>query len=174
MFLDKRRISILTKVTGIVVALAFIVTLAIPIIGQGIFQGPVPQNRQNAAEQAQEVDDEAFQEQLDALQALLKSEPKNAEAWVSLGNLQINRGDMDEAVKAYQEAVKVNPDYPEGYYRIGQVYLAQGKTDEAIKNWEKFLALESTSPLAESVSAQLAVLKAPPTTAESEKDEDKE
>lgn len=166
MFLDKRRISVLTKVIGALVALAFVITLAIPLLGGS--PGSVPQNRQDPAEQQTEIDEAAFKEQLAALQSLLKDEPSNAQAWVSLGNLQVNHGDMVEALKAYQESVKVDPVHSEGYYRLGQAYLSQGQQDEAIKQWEKFVELDSGSPLADSVSEQLTALKSPPTTVEVE------
>jgi len=60
-----------------------------------------------------------------------------AEAYVLLGGIALQRGDLEGCLKYNKMAVKARPGFSEGYGNIGFVELQRGNIDEAIKNLEK-------------------------------------
>lgn len=71
------------------------------------------------------------------LHAALECSPNLAEAYVLLGGICLNRGDLDGCLNFNRKAVQVRPGFSEGYGNIGFVELQRGNVDEAIKNFER-------------------------------------
>jgi len=61
---------------------------------------------------------------------------------LDLGNLYLEEGMLDEALKVYRESVKINPYYAQGYNGIGLVYNARGEYDAAVEAYLKAVALK--------------------------------
>jgi tetratricopeptide (TPR) repeat protein len=80
--------------------------------------------------------DEAEKELLEALEC----SPSLAEAYVLLGGICLQRGDLDGCLKYNKMAVKARPGFSEGYGNIGFVELQRGNVDEAIKALERATA----------------------------------
>jgi tetratricopeptide (TPR) repeat protein len=80
--------------------------------------------------------DEAQKELFEALEC----SPSLAEAYVLLGGICLQRGDLDGCLKYNKMAVKTRPGFSEGYGNIGFVELQRGNVDEAIKNLERATA----------------------------------
>ena len=70
----------------------------------------------------------------------LECSPSLAEAYVLLGGICLQRGDLDGCLKHNKMAVKVRPGFSEGFGNIGFVELQRGNLDEAIKNLERATA----------------------------------
>ena len=66
------------------------------------------------------------------LQAVLKSNPTNAEAYVLLGSIARTHGALDQAAKSFMTAIDKQPDNSIGYRALAELYLAQHKTDAAL------------------------------------------
>ncbi len=66
------------------------------------------------------------------LQAILKSNPNNAEAYVLLGSIARTNGAPDQAAKSFITAIDKQPDNSIGYRALAELYLAQNKTDTAL------------------------------------------
>ena len=66
------------------------------------------------------------------LQAVLKSNPTNAEAYVLLGSIARTNGALDQAAKSFMTAIDKQPDNSIGYRALAELYLAQNKTDAAL------------------------------------------
>ena len=64
-------------------------------------------------------------------QAILKSNPTNAEAYVLLGSIARANGALDQAAKSFMAAIDKQPDNSIGYRALAELYLAQNKTDAA-------------------------------------------
>jgi tetratricopeptide (TPR) repeat protein len=74
------------------------------------------------------------------LHEALECSPSLAEAYVLLGGICLQRGDLDGCLKYNKMAVKTRPGFSEGYGNIGFVELQRGNVDEAIKNLERATA----------------------------------
>jgi len=60
-----------------------------------------------------------------------------AEAYVQLGGISLQRGDLEKCLDYNRAAVKVRPGFSEGYGNIGFVELQRGNIDEAITALER-------------------------------------
>ena len=60
-----------------------------------------------------------------------QKDPKNAEAWLNLGNAYRKAGNGGQAVTAYMEATRANPSFAPAYFRQAKIYETQ-------RNWEIF------------------------------------
>lgn len=58
--------------------------------------------------------------------------PNLAEAYVQLGGICLNRGDLQGCLEYNKKAVKCRAGFAEGYANIGFVYLNMGNAEEAI------------------------------------------
>jgi YaiO family outer membrane protein len=68
------------------------------------------------------------------LEALLRSEPENADAWVELGFVRSASGDAPGARAAFMQALEIAPDYDDA--RLGLAQLAYRSGDaEAARAW---------------------------------------
>jgi RNA polymerase sigma factor (sigma-70 family) len=70
-------------------------------------------------------------EAIPAFEAVLKLDPKNANAWNGLGWANFNSGKAADAEKAFQQAVALSPDHPAALNGLGQMYLSQKNYAEA-------------------------------------------
>ncbi|MGD9974111.1 MAG: tetratricopeptide repeat protein [Desulfatirhabdiaceae bacterium] len=69
--------------------------------------------------------------------AALECSPSLAEAYVQLGGICLNRGDLDGCLAFNQQAVKARPGFSEGYGNIGFVHMQKGNIDDAIVALER-------------------------------------
>jgi tetratricopeptide (TPR) repeat protein len=72
-----------------------------------------------------------------SLKAAVHCSPSLAEAYVLLGGLCLNKGDLDGCLKYNKDAINSRAGFSEGYGNIGFVYLQQGKIEDAIYYLEK-------------------------------------
>jgi tetratricopeptide (TPR) repeat protein len=77
--------------------------------------------------------DEAEQEFKEAV----RCSPNLAEAYVQLGGICLQRGDLEGCLKYNQAGVNARPRFAEGYGNIGFVELQRGNVDKAITALEK-------------------------------------
>ncbi len=78
-----------------------------------------------------------YEEAEKELFAALECSPSLAEAYVQLGGICLQRGDLDGCLKYNKHAVRSRAGFSEGYGNIGFVYLQKGNIDEAITALEK-------------------------------------
>lgn len=77
--------------------------------------------------------DEAEKEFLEAV----RCSPGLAEAYVQLGGICLQRGDMDDCLAYNKKSVTARPRFAEGYGNIGFIQLQRGEVDKAIDALEK-------------------------------------
>ncbi len=88
------------------------------------------------------------------LEALLATEPDNAQAHVLLGNILWQIGEDDEAAREHWEkGVELDPTLVSGWYALGFYYLYRNPPDmvQAQANWDKVLELDPNSLEAQNV-----------------------
>lgn len=105
---------------------------------------PIPPEMLRGMLQAahQALDSGAYQQAIAAYQAVLKRDPKNADAITHLGVILSIAGHDDNALEAFDKALALDPAYAHAWWDKAQV-LYERKQDYrgAIKAWEKFVAL---------------------------------
>ena len=72
----------------------------------------------------------------EAEKAFLKSsslDPKMPEPLGFLGEIQLKRGDNENALATLGRAVEIDPEYFEAYYHLARVYRRMGRSEEAGK-----------------------------------------
>jgi cytochrome c-type biogenesis protein CcmH/NrfG len=70
-------------------------------------------------------------------QSIVARDPKNAQAWVQLGNDFFDSRQPQKAVEAYGRALELRPNDPNVLTDQGVMYRALGQYDKAIANFEK-------------------------------------
>ncbi|MFP4668716.1 MAG: tetratricopeptide repeat protein [Desulfobacterales bacterium] len=84
-----------------------------------------------------------FNEAEEEFKEAIRCSPNFAEAYVQLGGICLQRGDIDGCLAYNQQSVKVRAAFAEGYGNIGFVQLQKGNVDEAIAALEKAVKFNS-------------------------------
>jgi tetratricopeptide (TPR) repeat protein len=80
------------------------------------------------------------------LQSVLKDNPKNAEAYVLLGNIQLVNKSLDQAEKSFRSAIDSQPKNSNGYQALANFYMSQKNTDAALVAIQTGLKEQPESP----------------------------
>jgi tetratricopeptide (TPR) repeat protein len=76
---------------------------------------------------------------------------KNPHSWAAhnnLGNVFIQKGQVDDAVVQYQKTLQINPNYPEAHNNLGVALSRKGRVDDAVAQYQKALAINPNYVLA--------------------------
>ncbi len=92
--------------------------------------GPAPQMPPPAA-------GDNYQARIQTMQQVVAREPKNAQAWIQLGNDYFDTRQAEKSIEAYTRALELQPDNPDVLTDQGIMYRALGQFDKAIANFEK-------------------------------------
>jgi cytochrome c-type biogenesis protein CcmH/NrfG len=85
--------------------------------------------------------DHASDAQISALEATVAKDPKNAEAWIELGNLRFDAQNIDGAINAYETALTIKPDDANVLTDLGVMYRKKGRPKEALALFNKAQAV---------------------------------
>jgi tetratricopeptide (TPR) repeat protein len=78
-----------------------------------------------------------FEEAEKEFREAIDCSPGMVEAYVQLGGICMQRGDLEGCLAYNKKAVQLRPSFSEGYGNIGFVYMQLGKIDEAIQALER-------------------------------------
>lgn len=78
-----------------------------------------------------------YQQNIQMLEGVVASDPKNRNAWVELGNNYFDSNQPMKAVEAYGKALELNPADPNVLTDQGVMFRQLGWFDKAIDNFEK-------------------------------------
>jgi tetratricopeptide (TPR) repeat protein len=70
-------------------------------------------------------------------------------AYLQLGNLNLSRGALTEAISAYQRAIAIEPQASEAHYGLGLAYKRAGEEARAQSEFEQYKQLEQNEAAAE-------------------------
>jgi putative PEP-CTERM system TPR-repeat lipoprotein len=76
---------------------------------------------------------------------VVKSDPKNIDAHILMGNAMAGLKDLETAVKQLQEAINLDPKQSKTYINLGVLHLARNKRDDAEAAFRKALEMEPQS-----------------------------
>jgi cytochrome c-type biogenesis protein CcmH/NrfG len=88
------------------------------------------------------------QDALKLAQEAVKADPKNVNAWITLGNILMDTSRFTEAVDAYQKALEIDPKNADVRVDMGTCYRDSGKPDIAVKEYRKALEINPNHALA--------------------------
>lgn len=80
------------------------------------------------------------------LEALLASDPRNADALCMLGTVMSDLGRHTEAATLLREALAVRPAFPEAHFNLGLALFETGILDEALGQFAQCLVLRRGAP----------------------------
>ena len=80
-------------------------------------------------------------EQVKLLKEAVAKDPKNVNAWISLGNMMMDTSRFSEAADAYEKALAIDPKNVDVRVDMGTCYRNMGKPDMAAKEYRKALEL---------------------------------
>ena len=99
--------------------------------GGSVQQAAAPQGVTSAAGMG------SLQSRIAELEKIVASDPKNVQAWVTLGNDYFDSQNPKKAIEAYSKALALNPDDPNVLTDQGVMFRAMGFYDKALANFEK-------------------------------------
>jgi len=67
---------------------------------------------------------------------------KEAEAYLHLGNLYFDSGELEHAIRTYSKAIGLDPDYLDAYKSRGNAYYKSDNLELAIQDYSKAIELE--------------------------------
>jgi tetratricopeptide (TPR) repeat protein len=73
---------------------------------------------------------------------LLASFDLQEEVHFGLGNVLLQRGNVDEAITQYQKALQIEPDYAEAHDNLGTLFVRMGRVEEGIAQFQKALRIQ--------------------------------
>ncbi len=82
-------------------------------------------------QQPPSADSSVRQQVAGLLHEAVTADPSCGEAWLELGNLQVQSGDYPSAIPLYTNAVDASPQLTEAWYRLGIAYDRTGRLDKA-------------------------------------------
>lgn len=90
---------------------------------------------------------DAYEENLDCQNKLIKINPENPDYWYEKGRIlnEMGRYEIDkykEAIKCFDEAIKLNPYNPDYFYNKGLVFVGCEHYEKSIKCFEKSLKID--------------------------------
>ena len=84
--------------------------------------------------------------QFDQMEQAAKMAPKNAQAWINLGNALMDAQRFGEAVGAYEKALALEPKNVPVLVDQGTCYRGIGKFDKAVEQYRKALKIDPNFP----------------------------
>lgn len=107
--------------------------MPVPSLGGGIMPGAMP---------GMTLPNADMQQRIARLEAAVAADPKNHDAWVSLGNDYFDTHQAQKSVNAYAKALALKPEDPNVLTDQGVMYRELGQFDKAIANFQKSSKLD--------------------------------
>ncbi|WP_020589232.1 tetratricopeptide repeat protein [Desulfobacter curvatus] len=76
------------------------------------------------------------------LQAFLKENPDNAQAWIKLGNAFFDIDRFGDSIHAYEKALSIEPNHPHVLTDLGVMYRRNNEPEKALKAFSKAVAVQ--------------------------------
>lgn len=92
------------------------------------------------------------------LMDVVKKDPKNLKANMSLGTFAIKSGQFDKAITRFNNIIAIKPS-PDAYFYLGTAYENLGKNDEAIDAYLKSKKLAANATLSKFIDEKVIALK---------------
>ncbi len=97
--------------------------------------------------------DEAVQ----ALESVIKEDPRVIEAWFMLGNEYFRRNELERAIETYTRTLELRPDYHLAVINKANVYRQLGDDDKAMAEYRTFMKIHPKNPRIRYEIAQILI-----------------
>ena len=87
-------------------------------------------------------------QEIQQLESLAKANPKNADAWIALGNAQMDAQRFAEAIISYQRSLEIDPKNVDVRVDMGTCYRGVGQPEKAIEEYRKGQKYDPRHPMA--------------------------
>lgn len=77
-----------------------------------------------------------------AFESALEIDPRYAPALVNIGNMQLEAGNVEEAVRHYERAILSDEEYAPAHHNLAVAYKRMGRTGDAVRELRKATRLE--------------------------------
>jgi protein O-GlcNAc transferase len=112
---------------------------AVFLMVQGGYAQPSNQDERHELSTAEKQD---LKRKEQDLRDYLSTNPRVAEAHLSLGNNYWAQGRDGKPIRHYLAAIKLNPNYAEAYYNLANVFFVQGEHEQAAQAYSKAIELK--------------------------------
>jgi len=85
-------------------------------------------------------------EEIRQLESLAQANPKNANAWLALGNAQMDAQRYAEAIISYQRVLELDPKNVDVRVDMGTCYRGIGQSERAIEEYQKAIKINPRHP----------------------------
>jgi len=82
------------------------------------------------------------------LKNAIEIDPKFSEAYLQLGIVYADRGELGKAVAAYRNAIAANPNLAEAHFRLAQAYKKTGEPLKASREFQAYRRIQQSDALA--------------------------
>ncbi len=86
--------------------------------------------------------------EIEMLQDVVRKDPGNLKAWITLGNDEMDSSMFDEAIASYQKALAIDPRNVDVRVDMGTCYRRIGKPDMAVQEYKKALEINPNHQMA--------------------------
>jgi tetratricopeptide (TPR) repeat protein len=178
--LDKKKVSYITKIGAVILALVFAATY-VPIF----FQPETATKKESQQDQMKRMIDtmkvaaenspkdvnvwmqladtyysqNMLNEALDAYKRAASIEPKNVKTRIGVTAAYYALGQIDTATVEINEAIKLDPKFSLSYYNLGLCLTAKGELKQAVAAFEKYIKLDPKGPQVAKAKEQIAALQ---------------
>lgn len=87
--------------------------------------------------------------EIQQLEAIAKANAGNANAWIALGNAQMDAQRFAEAIISYQRALDLDPKNVDVLVDMGTCYRGVGQPEKAIEEYKKASKIDPRHPMAQ-------------------------
>jgi len=108
-----------------------------PVIAAPTGAPPAPGSAADAAAAAEGGPTPELANHIAVLEQVVRSDPKNHDAWVQLGNAYFDSHQHQQSVDAYARALQLRPDDPNVLTDQGIMYRALRQYDRALANFQQ-------------------------------------
>ena len=85
-------------------------------------------------------------EEIRQLETLARANPKNANAWIALGNSQMDAQRYADAIISYQRSLDLDPKNVDVRVDMGTCYRGVGQSERAIEEYQKAIKVNPRHP----------------------------
>jgi serine/threonine protein kinase len=112
-------------------------------------------------------DEKDYEGAIEEFMTILKTDPTNYRAQVSIAGILHEQGKIDEAIQEYEKAILLDASIPDTYYKLGTIFEEKQELENAFTHFRKYIELSPEGSLDDAVydkvvamETQLAQLKA--------------
>jgi len=96
---------------------------------------------------------------LERYHVVVELDRHHLEAWIQLGCVHQQLGQLDAACDAFRIALDLHPEYPDAHWHLAEALHRRGRTGEAVPHWKEFLRHARFGPWGDLARQRLAAVE---------------